>query len=235
MSALATQQHALARALWARHPHEALQLLGAHAVHDALTWRGLRAYRSHGRALAARALAAAYPRVAERLGELDFAALASSLWSAQPPLDGDVAQWGGGLATHVESLPLLLQERRLLAQLARVEWAMHLAASAADARLDAGSFALLTQREPRGVSLQLAPGTAFVAGTLVWRQAFAPRTRELSRAEADFICALLEGASLGAALDGTPGFDFAGWLTPAVGAGLVTGARVSPPSSGDFE
>jgi hypothetical protein len=65
--------------------------------------RGLKSYQANGHALAQRALQAAYPVVAQLLGEESFADLARALWHAQPPIRGDIAHWGGGLAVFLEA------------------------------------------------------------------------------------------------------------------------------------
>ena len=111
MSALAAQQRALLRALWLPHYETAMSLVGPHLARaDAQAVRGLRAYRSHGRALAERALAAAYPTVREQLGEENFAGLARAHWLRYPPARGDVGLWGAQLAQHIESMPQLVED-----------------------------------------------------------------------------------------------------------------------------
>ena len=59
MSSLAAQQQALLQALWAPSPAQALEAVAAHVQDGRALERGLRAYRSNGRELAVRALAAA--------------------------------------------------------------------------------------------------------------------------------------------------------------------------------
>lgn len=225
MTALAHQQRALLRALWLPHYETAMTLVGPHLARaDAAALRGLRAYRSHGRALAERALAAAYPRVREALGDENFAGMARAHWLRHPPARGDVACWGGELARHIESLPQLAHDAPGLADLARVDWAMHRAATAPDAVGKLETLRRLTECDPDHVTLRLAPATACVAGHLVWRHGLAPRCRPLTAGESPFIGALLAGQSLGAALAAAP-IDFGAWLAAAVNEGLVLGAR----------
>ena len=167
MSALIEQQQALLQALWVARPDDAVAHLQGHARFEgarghAQMVRGLRAYRSNGRELAARALAGAYPAIASLLGDENFAPLARSLWLVRPPQRGDLAHWGGELPRHIYTLPELAQAEPYLADLARVEWALHEAASAADGVLDAASFDLLQQRDPSEVTLLLAPGTSCI-------------------------------------------------------------------------
>ena len=150
---LAGQQNDLLRALW--QPRD-----------DApYARRGLAAYRSNGLELARRALAGAYPVVAQLLGEENFTAVAQGLWAQHPPQRGDVAQWGEDLAQHIESLPDLSAQEPFMADVARVEWLLHGAATAADASLDTASLQLLAQEDPAAFTLLLAPGTACLAST----------------------------------------------------------------------
>lgn len=165
---LAEQQQALLVAL-SQPRHEdaigfAMSRGGLLADAAGAQWRrGLAAYRSNGHELAQRALAGAYPAVAQLLGEENFAGLARSLWAAHPPARGDLAQWGGNLAAHIESLPELIAEEPFMADVARVEWLLHAAATAADAALDAPSLQLLTAHDPSAVTLVLSAGAACLA------------------------------------------------------------------------
>ena len=123
--------------------------------------RGLAAYRANGHALAERALAAAYPVVAAMVGPDCLNALARTLWHGHPSRHGDVARWGGDLPALLE-LEAQLADFPYLADLARVEWALHLAAGAPDDSAEPASFALLTQQDPGALTLRLAPGTAVI-------------------------------------------------------------------------
>ncbi|MDP3673158.1 MAG: putative DNA-binding domain-containing protein [Telluria sp.] len=165
---LAEQQDALLQALRQQRYEDAIAFAasrsGLIADVDGGQWRrGLTAYRSNGHELAQRALAGAYPAIAQLLGEDNFAGLARSLWAAHPPGRGDIAQWGAELAAHIESLPELIAEEPFMADVARVEWLLHRAATAADVQLDMSSLQLLTQQDPASFTLALCPG----AGCLV--------------------------------------------------------------------
>ena len=163
MSTLALQQQALLGAVL----HEP----GSPAMRDAQarlqrlvlepSSRGLAAYRANGQALAERALAAAYPVVAAMVGPASLNALARTLWHGHPSRHGDVARWGGDLPALLE-LEAQLADFPYLADLARVEWALHLAAGAPDDSAEPASFALLTQQDPAPSTLRLAPGTALI-------------------------------------------------------------------------
>lgn len=168
MSALAREQERLLRALWQARPEDAARLLedwtqGANPAGYERMVRGVRAYRSNGRALAVRALEGAYPVVAQLLGEDNFTPLAHRLWLEHPPARGDLAQWGAQLPACIEALPELAAEEPYLADVARLEWALHCAATAPDGAADTASFALLMQRDPAQLALRIAPGTQLLA------------------------------------------------------------------------
>lgn len=134
------------------------------AMRQRLWQRGLQAYRANGHALAERALAAAYPVLAELMGLENFSALARHFWTEHPPLRGDMACWGDALVAFVDAAPQLADEP-YLADVARLEWLMHLAASAADVETDLPSFALLASGEPAPVTLVPGAGIALLASS----------------------------------------------------------------------
>ena len=168
MSSLARQQAALLEALWQPRHADAIETIAPH-VRPACTaavkhWeRGLQAYRSNGQALAQRVLAAAYPVVAQLLGEENFEALARRLWQRHPPGRGDLAQWGGQFAAMLAATADLAREEPYLADVARTEWALHEAGTAADGMPDPGSFSRLTEGDPAHLTLVLSPGTQTLA------------------------------------------------------------------------
>lgn len=123
--------------------------------------RGLQAYQANAGALAERALAAAYPVVAKVLGAESFAQLARALWRQQPPTQGDMATWGAGLAPFLAEAEGSAGEP-YLPDVARLEWAVHLAASAADAEALPGDFNRLADTDPAALWLQPRPGTALL-------------------------------------------------------------------------
>lgn len=123
--------------------------------------RGLQAYQANAGALAERALAAAYPTVQQLLGEESFAALARALWHRHPPLRGDVATWGADLPAFVADDPQLAEEA-YLADIARLEWAVHQAHAAADGEPGVVGLEALAQADPAALRLRARPGTALV-------------------------------------------------------------------------
>ena len=121
---------------------------------------GLAIYRANAAAVAERALAAAYPTVQQLLGESSFAALAQEAWHRHPPTSGDLALWDGGLLTLIGDAESLADEP-YLSDVARLDWAFHRAAFAADGTTPAG-LQRLASDDPEQLWLQLAPGTAMV-------------------------------------------------------------------------
>jgi len=129
--------------------------------------RGLQAYRANAAALAERVLAAAFPTVAQLLGAAAVAGLARAHWHAEPPRRGDLAQWGEGLPDFIAADPQLAAEP-YLADVARLDWAVHLAEQAADAPPLCGppaGLAHLVSNDPAALWLQFAPGTTLVSST----------------------------------------------------------------------
>lgn len=254
-TALACWQQSLLAALWAPTHDEALDQLAAPGTpHPRFMWRGIAAYRSHAAAQAVRSLGAAYPAVEQLVGQENFEALARLIWREQPPQGGDLAQWGAALAALIESLPDLVADLPFLADVARVEWALHSMATLGDAQAEPPSFALLAHEDPANLWLDLAPGTACFSSawpvvTLieaqrsappwrgpsaetarVWRCGWRPRLCKAQPGEPAFLRAVREGKSLGAALGCASGFDFSAWLAPAVREGLLL--RVMPNRAG---
>ncbi len=129
------------------------------------TVRGLRAYRANAQRLAGGALQASHPVLQQLLGGENFQNLAQDFWRAMPPERGDLAQWGGELAAYLKQVPqleALLAEHPYLPDIARVEWALHVAKTASDAALDTQSFQLLTSHDPAALRLTFSPGCALV-------------------------------------------------------------------------
>jgi hypothetical protein len=159
VTGLAQQQQALLDGLFAMPNHDAIKIIAVCAVDTGA--RGLKAYQANGHMLAQRALAGAYPVVAQLLGDESFGDLARALWHAHPPVRGDVAQWGSALAEFVRTSPQL-QDEPYLHDVATVEWALHRCATAANGAAELTTLALLTIHDPDRLHLVLAPGCATV-------------------------------------------------------------------------
>lgn len=160
----AARQQALVAALWAVGPDASVPLNGWCRNSPVTVARGLQAYRANGGANAARALATAYPTVCALIGDNDFQHLARELWSAQPPVRGDLAQWGEHLPAWLQA-HAALGDWPYLADCARLDWAVHQCERAADAELDAPSIARLGDTDPERLHLVLHPGLAVVASS----------------------------------------------------------------------
>jgi hypothetical protein len=175
MHSLAAQQSALLQTLFADpgtlSSENTMHLIAIQAINtpargiNEVKNRGLQVYHANAEVLALRSLQASYPVVHQLIGDDAFALLARDLWHHAPPTHGDVAQWGGGLADLISRIPQLAEEA-YLPDVARIEWALHQAATAADAVADLASLALLTQHDPDALTLQLAPGTAVLHSPL---------------------------------------------------------------------
>lgn len=124
--------------------------------------RGLQVYQANRAVLAERTLSSTYPVIAQLIGLESFEPLARHFWRQHPPLRGDMGQWGAELPEFLANAPQLADEP-FLADVARTEWALHRAASAPDAALDAASFALLSDDAAQRVSLALSPGVFTLA------------------------------------------------------------------------
>jgi hypothetical protein len=143
---------------WTSLAEQQNDLLGSiFAPRVATSSRGLAAYRANAHATAQRALQAVYPVLEQLIGADNFAYLARDFWCQCPPQRGDLAQWGEGLAAFVAA-SAQLADTPYLADVARIEWALHTCALAEDRSQDLASFVLLTQHEPQTLVLRVAPG-----------------------------------------------------------------------------
>lgn len=151
----ALRQQQLLRTLWRRTEGGALALWLRESRERAE--QGIAAYRGSAGAIAERALAAAFPTVQQLLGEASFAQLARAFWLQQPPQRGDLAWFGEGLPAWIEADAQLASEP-YLADVARVDWAVHAIEQAADVAQPPLGFALLGQIDPSRLLLRLRPG-----------------------------------------------------------------------------
>jgi len=154
----ALRQQMLLRALWA----DARPGVVAGWWRDAppRAARALQAYRANAGALAERALAAAFPTVAQLVGEPSFAAMARALWSAAPPQRGDIGTWGQALPAFITAAPQLAEEP-YLADVARLDWAVHRCEQAAD-RSAVRGLDRLADDDPAALWLHPAAGLALL-------------------------------------------------------------------------
>lgn len=157
----AARQQALIAALWRADPGAGGALQDWCRDGPVSVVRGLQAYQGNAAANAARALGAAYPTVQALIGADDFQPLAQALWLEQPPVRGDLAQWGDSLPVWLQAHPEL-GAWPYLADCARLDWAVHRCEHAADAELDAPSIARLGDTDPARLHIVLRPGLAVV-------------------------------------------------------------------------
>jgi uncharacterized protein (UPF0276 family) len=122
---------------------------------------GFSAYRRNAGAIALRALEGVYPVLARLVGPQAFAALAQRLWRDDPPEAGDLGLWGDRLPDLVESLPELAEEA-YLPDVARLEWLLHVARSAADGARAPEGLSLLASQDPASLRLTFQPGFALL-------------------------------------------------------------------------
>ena len=133
------------------------------AAHFPFNPRGLQVYQANRAVLAERTLASTYPVTSQLIGVESFEPLTHQFWRQHPPQRGDMGQWGAQLAEFLDAAPQLADEP-FLGDVARTEWALHRAATAPDAGLDAASFALLSEADDaHPVRLVPSPGTCTLA------------------------------------------------------------------------
>ena len=151
------RQQALLRTLW--RDDNAASLRPWLATPPERFDRGLQAYTANAGAAAERALAAAFPTVAPLLGEEPFAALARAFWQARPPVRGDLAEWGAELPAFIADSEQLADEP-YLADVARLDWAVHAAERAADGPATPQGLERLADTDPSALRLVFQPGSA---------------------------------------------------------------------------
>jgi Putative DNA-binding domain len=141
---------------------------------------GLSAYQLNARATAKRVLCSTYPTLVAMLGEDAMGQLAARMWLQHPPTSGDLGDWG-------DALPALLAGQTelknwpWLPDAARLDWACHLSARAADVELDVGSLHALGTADPARLSLRLKPCVHAVASS--WPIAALRQAHRLPEAE----------------------------------------------------
>jgi len=194
-----------------------------------LLQRRLAIYRANAAVTAARALGAAYPVVRQVVGDAFFDRLAQACQRHVPSTSGDLFDYGAEFAGFVAEFP---HTRSLpyLPDLARLEWAVHRAHGAADARdWDRQGLAHVAPAQQTAIRLAWAAGTAVVASAypiariwqihqsdfegafevdwsvrecaLIGRDGFRVRVSAIRAGDAAFIASSLAGAALGACLE----------------------------------
>jgi hypothetical protein len=151
----ALRQQQLIRVLWRRSGDATLAAWVREPGGRAAS--GVAAYRGNAAAVADRALAQAFPTVRQLVGEESFATQAEAFWHRCAPLRGDLAQLGADLPGFVQNDPQLAGEP-YLADVARVDWAVHHIEQAVDVDEPPQGLQRLASDEPDRIRLVLRPG-----------------------------------------------------------------------------
>ncbi|SFU68574.1 MNIO family bufferin maturase [Pseudoduganella namucuonensis] len=157
---LADSQSAFAAGLFA--PADAAPALAAFAPDDRNEQR-YALYRGNLSATWAKTLAAAYPVIAQLVGDEFMAALGKEYGRAHPSASGDLNQFGGHFAAFLAGFPHTA-DLPYLPDMARLEWALHRAHYARDApALAAVDLAAVPPDELETARLRLRPASAAMA------------------------------------------------------------------------
>jgi hypothetical protein len=175
MSGLSDSQSAFVSAL--REPGQ--------APPEPIAWHGAQAplkrfnvYRNNVYAGLIGVLEARYPAVQRLVGEEFFKAMARMFIDQSPPASPVLLQYGGGVPEFLSGFAPLADEP-YLADVARLEWAMHRARHAADsAPLRAGDLAALAGHDAANLRLRLASAASLVVSVYpvfsIWRANASP-------------------------------------------------------------
>ncbi len=160
MADLGTLQHAFAAAIAARDVRDA-DVSALEGPPERVRAR-LGLYRGNVQANATKALANAYPVVAQLVGDDFFGGLARAYAARTPSTSGDLNEYGEAFAAFVGAFEPA-RELPYLADVAHLEWRVHRAHYAADAApIDVGKVAALAPERAGDVRLALHPACAIV-------------------------------------------------------------------------
>jgi len=244
---LADLQEAFARAMLDGAPAE---LLAAIEGDSAEAKRQVDLYRRAVHFAIARALRAAHPVVLRLVGDAFFDEAARCHAVASPPAAGDLNRYGAGFADFLAAYGPA-SDLPWLADVARLEWAMHESGLAADAPpFDAAALAAVPAGSEESVRLAPHPSLRLVRsrwpvlavweanqpgrdGTpdrtegaddvMVWRDGgLVVRARLIDAHQARFVEGLLAGQTLGDAA-GEGDWDLPGFLRDLVATAAIAG------------
>jgi hypothetical protein len=123
----------------------------------------LSVYRHHRQISLGAALAVTFPTAVRLIGEEAFRVLASRFVQAQPPVQPCLAEYGATFGEYLDA-ETLVKGLPYLADIARLDWAINRAVTAADAMaLDASLLGSLTPDELAELSVEAHPSL-----TLLW-------------------------------------------------------------------
>ncbi|MBU0600991.1 MAG: DNA-binding domain-containing protein [Gammaproteobacteria bacterium] len=141
----------------ARHEDAALPLLAGDAGRNRAL---LRIYRGNAVANAGAALALAHPVCRRITGGDYFDALVRRYWADEPSREADLNRYGDTFASFLDNFEPV-RELPYLPDVARLEWSVHLAGMAADARSAGGeAFAGLDEEAVAAGFIRATPGFA---------------------------------------------------------------------------
>ena len=198
---------------------------------DDLVDRRMAIYRANMVAAAEKALASAYPVIRQVVGEEFFHGLAREYRRGTPSTSGDLTTFGASFDAFLTTFEHV-QDMPWLPDLARLEWAAHLAYGAADAPdWDPAALATIAPEQQDALRFAWTPGLAVVRSdypivrvwtihqpgfdgafevdwqqsetALVARAGFAVTVSVCTPADATFLEACLRGAPLGEAASDT--------------------------------
>ena len=193
--------------------------------------RRMAIYRANMVAAADKALSAAYPVIRQVVGEAFFHGLAREYQRGTPSTSGDLTAFGATFDAFLAAFEHV-QDMPWLPDLARLEWAAHVAYGAADAPgWDVAELAAIPPERQDAIRFQWSPGLAVVRSgfpivrvwtihqpgfdgafevdwaiaqtALVARDGFAVTVTACPPADATFVEAALAGATLGEAAANT--------------------------------
>jgi len=197
---------------------------------------GFGIYRGNARANAARALAAAFPVVGKIVGGEFFSGLAREFESRFPSVSGDLNEYGESFAPFL-AVFAPAQDIPYLADVARLEWRVHRAHYAADAKpFEPAGLSSVAAEKQLHLIPKLHPACSLLhsefplariwevhqethqgefevdfsrgpAGVLVYRPRFRVEVRGIGDAEAAFLAAAQDGGTLEAALTAAHSHD----------------------------
>ena len=169
MSDLAGLQLEFADALLSGAPGPTAAFIGEA---EAVT-RRLALYRGNLTAHWERALSMAYPVIRKMVGDEFFRALAREYGRATPPQQGDLGHFGDHLAEFLDTFGPVAPYP-YMPDMARLEWAVHLAHSAADSRaLDGATLCAMPLETLESTVFSLVPSARLVSSewaiNALWR------------------------------------------------------------------
>mgnify|MGYP000297744116 FL=1 len=212
-------------------------------------------YRNNVAVSLSEALQTGFPVIAKLLGEENMKGVAGQYLRAHPPRSPLLMQYGQDFADFLAAQPQLAH-LGYLADVARLELALRRAYHAADAApIDPARLAETPPEALMRASLAFAPAVQLLRSrwpvhdiwrfntepgapkpraeaqdVLIARPGFDPIPLLLPTGGADWIAALMQGASLGTALDAAPGLDLTPCLSLLLQGEAITSLTVKDPS-----